>query len=57
MLVIVIKEAGVNCLGCHVPTITQQLTEVSETITGEYYYPLEEVGPKASVAMKSIFGP
>ena len=47
MLAVTHKEAGVNCLGCHVPTITQQLTEVSETITGDYYYPLEEVGTKA----------
>lgn len=44
MLVVSHKEQGVNCLGCHVPTLSQQLTEVAETITGDYYYPLEEVG-------------
>lgn len=42
MMVVVHKEAGVNCLGCHVPTLSQQMGEVGEEITGNYYYPLEE---------------
>jgi hypothetical protein len=44
MLVVAHKQAGVNCLQCHVPTLSQQLSEVSETITGDYYVPLAEVG-------------
>lgn len=43
MLVISHKQAGKNCLDCHVPTLQQQLTEVAETITGDYFVPLEEV--------------
>lgn len=42
MLVVTHKEAGVECLSCHVPSITQQIGEVTETITGDYYYPLSE---------------
>lgn len=43
MLAVTHREAGDNCLDCHVPTISQQLNEVSETITGNYYVPLAEV--------------
>ena len=44
MLAVVHRGKGSNCLSCHVPTLSQQLGEVRETITGSYYYPLEEVG-------------
>ncbi len=44
MLVVSHKDAGLNCLSCHVPTLSQQLGEVQETLAGSYYYPLEEVG-------------
>ena len=47
MLVVTHKEAGVECLSCHVPSITQQIGEVTETITGDYYYPLSEVSISA----------
>lgn len=43
MLSVVHAQSGVNCLGCHVPSLSQQLGEVGETITGNYYYPLAEV--------------
>ena len=42
MLVVSHRESGKACLDCHVPSISQQLGEVVETITGNYYYPLEE---------------
>ena len=47
MLVVTHKEAGVECLSCHVPSINQQIGEVTETITGDYYYPLSEVSISA----------
>ena len=43
MLAVTHKEAGVECLSCHVPSLGQQVSEVAETITGDYYYPLSEV--------------
>ncbi len=42
MLVVSHKEEGKNCLSCHVPALSQQLSEVQETLSGDYYYPLEE---------------
>ncbi len=42
MLSVTHKEAGLNCLSCHVPSISQQVGEVGMEITGNYYYPLEE---------------
>lgn len=33
---------GIACLDCHVPTITEQVTEGIGWVTGNYYYPLEE---------------
>lgn len=42
MLVVSHKEAGQNCLSCHEPIISQQIGEVQATLTGDYYYPLEE---------------
>lgn len=43
MLSVVHAQSGVNCLGCHVPSLGQQLSEVGETITGNYTFPLSEV--------------
>ena len=34
---------GKVCLDCHYPSLSQQLSEASETIAGNYYLPLEEV--------------
>ena len=42
MLAVTHKQAGVECLSCHVPSLGQQIGEVAETITGDYYYPLAE---------------
>lgn len=42
MMVVVHAQSGVNCLGCHVPSITQQLTEVAQTVTGNYEMPMLE---------------
>jgi flagellar basal body-associated protein FliL len=42
MLAVVHKQAGLNCLSCHVPALSQQVSEVGEEVTGNYYYPLEE---------------
>ena len=36
-------KADANCLSCHVPSLSQQIGEVGEAITGDYYYPLAEV--------------
>lgn len=43
MLAVTHKDAGDNCLSCHVPSMSQQINEVGEEITGNYYYPLDEV--------------
>ena len=43
MLVVVHKEkAGADCLTCHIPTFQEQVTEVVEWTTGNYYDPLAE---------------
>ena len=34
--------AGTTCMGCHVPTIGEQLTEGMNWVTGNYINPLEE---------------
>ncbi len=47
MMVVVHAEAGVNCLGCHVPSIGQQITEVGMQLTGNYTMPLEEQGTES----------
>ena len=43
MLVVSHKEQGKKCLDCHVPDLSQQLAEVGETLSGNYYVPLSEV--------------
>lgn len=40
------EGADITCLDCHTPSISQQVGEVVETITGNYYYPLSEVSVK-----------
>ena len=47
MMVVVHAEAGVNCLGCHVPSIGQQITEVGMQFSGNYSVPLEEQGTES----------
>lgn len=42
MMVCTHADAGVTCLDCHVPSMQQQISEVGETISGDYDYPLEE---------------
>ncbi len=42
MLVVSHKDANVQCLNCHVPSLAQQMGEVVEEVTGNYYFPLEE---------------
>lgn len=37
MLVVSHQSQGLRCLDCHVPSISQQLGEVKETMTGNYY--------------------
>ena len=42
MLVVSHKDAGVACLQCHEPSLQQQIGEVIEEVSGNYYYPLAE---------------
>jgi len=42
MLAVTHREAGVDCLGCHVPTIGEMVSEGIHWITGNYYNPLAE---------------
>ena len=37
MLAVSHKDDGIECLDCHVPSLSQQLGEVQETLTGDYY--------------------
>ncbi|WP_449315054.1 cytochrome c-type protein Cgr1 [Rubneribacter sp.] len=34
--------AGATCMGCHVPTLSEQMSEGMNWVTGNYIYPLEE---------------
>ena len=36
-------KADAACLTCHVPSLGQQVGEAVATVTGDYYYPLNEV--------------
>lgn len=42
MMAIAHKDDDVDCLGCHVPTIEEQVSEGLHWVTGDYVYPLEE---------------
>ena len=52
-------QEGTTCMGCHVPTLSEQITEGINWVTGNYVYPLEERGwtssprPVASKATSS----
>ena len=47
MMVVMHAQAGVNCLGCHVPSLGQQIGEVMMAIQGSYVMPLEEQGTES----------
>ncbi|MDR0514431.1 MAG: cytochrome c3 family protein [Coriobacteriaceae bacterium] len=42
MMVVVHKDAGEDCLACHVPSIGEQISEGMNWVTGNYLNPLEE---------------
>ncbi len=42
MLVVTHKALGTTCLGCHVPTLSEQIGEGIGWVTGNYVFPLEE---------------
>ena len=42
MMAVSHKEAGVDCLGCHVPTLGEQISEGISWVTGNYQFPLAE---------------
>ncbi|MBO4365811.1 MAG: cytochrome c3 family protein [Eggerthellaceae bacterium] len=42
MLAVTHAQSGVNCLGCHVPSLGQQMSEGMEFVTGNYEMPLKE---------------
>lgn len=42
MMVVTHKDAGEDCLACHVPTLDEQITEGMNWVSGNYVYPLEE---------------
>ena len=35
-------QEGTTCMGCHVPTLSEQINEGINWVTGNYVYPLEE---------------
>lgn len=47
MMVVVHAQADVNCLGCHVPSIGQQISEVGIQLSGSYSMPLAEEGTES----------
>lgn len=42
MLAVSHKDAGENCLSCHVPTLGEQISEGMSWVAGDYAYPLTE---------------
>lgn len=42
MMAVTHKELDVTCMGCHVPTLSEQIGEGITWVTGNYEYPLEE---------------
>ncbi|MCB7038351.1 cytochrome c3 family protein [Eggerthella sinensis] len=42
MMAVVHKDQGEDCLSCHVPTLSEQMSEGMNWVTGNYVYPLEE---------------
>jgi len=54
MMVVSHKEHEVECMGCHVPTLSEQLQEGQVWITGNYEVPLEERKLKDLVEARGI---
>lgn len=42
LMAVVHKDSDVACMGCHVPTLSEQVGEGIAWLTGDYYYPLDE---------------
>ena len=42
MLAVSHKAQGKDCMSCHVPTLSEQMSEGINWVTGNYVYPLEE---------------
>ena len=42
MLAVSHKAQGKDCMACHVPTLSEQMSEGMNWVTGNYVYPLEE---------------
>jgi len=42
MLAVTHREAGEDCLACHVPTISEMASEGIAWVSGDYYFPLSE---------------
>ncbi|MEF9841843.1 MAG: hypothetical protein RR773_04675, partial [Raoultibacter sp.] len=42
MLAVTHREQGKTCLSCHVPTMSEQITEGMNWVSGNYEYPLQE---------------
>ena len=42
LMAVVHNAADVTCMGCHVPTLSEQVGEGLAWLTGDYYYPLDE---------------
>lgn len=47
MLAVSHREAGEDCLSCHVPTIGQQIGELGLAVSGDYYFPLDEASTES----------
>ncbi|MCL1799649.1 MAG: cytochrome c3 family protein [Eggerthellaceae bacterium] len=54
MMVVTHKEAGEDCMACHVPSLGEQITEGLTWITGNYEYPLNERNLKNLVEARGI---
>lgn len=42
MMAIAHKKDDVTCIGCHIPTLSEQISEGTHWISGDYEYPLNE---------------
>ena len=54
MLCLTHKATGATCMSCHVPTLSEQVSEGIGWITGNYYYPLEERSLDDLVAARGL---
>lgn len=57
MLAAVHRAEGKNCLDCHVPTISEQVTEGIGWVSGSYYAPLWERSTTELVAARGLEDP